>query len=85
MSREPKRLTVLPSNEFTDGELELDGPSRRSFIKYMGASLALAGLTGCKRPAEHIIPYGRAPEEVVPGRPQRFASAMSFGTPAPVS
>jgi molybdopterin-containing oxidoreductase family iron-sulfur binding subunit len=65
-------------NEFPDGAFELDGPSRRSFIQLMGASLALAGLSGCRRPEEKILPYGRAPEEVVPGRPQRFASAFPF-------
>src|ERR1700752_3852188 len=37
---------------------------RRNFMKLMGASLALAGLTGCTRqPTEHIVPYVRQPEE----------------------
>src|SRR5262245_21426619 len=43
----------------------------------MAASMALAGLTGCKaEPPERIVPYVRAPEEVVPGRPLYFATAM---------
>ena len=34
----------------------------------MGASLALAGLTACTRqPTEHIMPYVRQPEELIPG------------------
>ncbi|MEO1631367.1 MAG: TAT-variant-translocated molybdopterin oxidoreductase, partial [Bacteroidota bacterium] len=33
------------------------GTSRRSFMKIMGASMAFAGLTGCRRPAEEILPY----------------------------
>ena len=54
-----------------------DGPGRRKFLKLMGASLALAGLTACtKQPAEQILPYAKAPEEVVPGKPLFFASAM---------
>ena len=57
-----------------------DGDSRRNFIKLMGASLALAGLTACTRqPSEQITPYVRQPEELVPGRPLFFATAMPLG------
>jgi len=54
------------------------GVDRRNFLKVMGASLALAGLTSaCSRqPAEHIIPYVRPPKELVPGSPMYFATAM---------
>jgi hypothetical protein len=46
---------------------------RRNFLKLMGASLALAGLTACTRqPTEHIMPYVRQPEELIPGRPLFF-------------
>ena len=46
----------------------------------MGASLALAGLTACTRqPTEHIMPYVRQPEELIPGRPLFFATAMHAG------
>jgi len=59
------------------------GLSRRSFMKIMGASLALTGvgLTGCvaEAPDEQIIPYARQPEEVIPGIPIYFASAMTLG------
>jgi molybdopterin-containing oxidoreductase family iron-sulfur binding subunit len=56
--------------------------SRRQFLSLMGASLALAGLSGCSiRPAPErtLVPYVRAPEEVVPGRPLFFATAMTLG------
>ena len=54
--------------------------SRRNFIKVMGASLAFAGLTGCViQPAEKIIPYVRANEDILPGKPLFFATAMSLG------
>lgn len=51
---------------------------RRNFLKVMGASLALAGLTSaCSRqPTEHIIPYVKPPQEMVPGSPMYFATAM---------
>ncbi len=56
-----------------------DGLSRRNFIKVMGASLALAGLTGCViQPSEKIVPYVIQPEEIIPGKPLYFASAMSL-------
>jgi MoCo/4Fe-4S cofactor protein with predicted Tat translocation signal len=55
----------------------LDPVGRRSFLKLMGASLALAGVSACTRqPEEEIIPYVRQPEEEVPGKPLFFATAM---------
>ncbi len=54
------------------------GPSRREFFKLMGASMALAGLTACRRPVEQIVPYVRQPEEVVPGIPLFYATSMPF-------
>ena len=58
----------------------LDAVDRRQFLKLMGASLALAGLSACTRqPTEYIVPYVRAPEEIVPGRPLFFATAMTLG------
>jgi molybdopterin-containing oxidoreductase family iron-sulfur binding subunit len=51
---------------------------RRNFLKTMGASLALAGLTACTRqPTEHIMPYIRQPEELIPGRPLFYATAFT--------
>jgi len=54
---------------------------RRGFIKLLGASLALAGLTSCVRPNENgkFAPYVRAPEELVPGEPIFFATALTYG------
>jgi molybdopterin-containing oxidoreductase family iron-sulfur binding subunit len=54
-----------------------DPVSRRQFLTLMAASLGLAGLGGCAAaPQERIMPYVRAPEEIVPGRPLYFATAM---------
>src|SRR3954464_7543347 len=56
-----------------------DDVSRRGFLKVMGASLALAGLSACtKQPIEHIMPYVRQPEEEVPGKPLYYATTMAF-------
>src|ERR1017187_8557629 len=60
--------------EFPKGASEwVDSVSRRGFLKVMGASMALAGMTGCVRlPLEPIVPYVRQPEEVIPGRPMFY-------------
>jgi molybdopterin-containing oxidoreductase family iron-sulfur binding subunit len=47
-------------------------------IQLLGASLSLAGLTGCRRPVEEIVPYVTAPEDSVPGIPRFYATTMSF-------
>jgi MoCo/4Fe-4S cofactor protein with predicted Tat translocation signal len=55
-----------------------DPASRRRFLTLMGASIALAGASGCTvQPKEVIVPYVRQPEEVVPGNPLFYATAMS--------
>jgi MoCo/4Fe-4S cofactor protein with predicted Tat translocation signal len=54
--------------------------NRRDFLKIMGASVALAGLTSCTRqPSEKIVPYVKQPEEIIPGKPLFFATAMTLG------
>jgi MoCo/4Fe-4S cofactor protein with predicted Tat translocation signal len=67
--------------EFPKGASEwLDGVSRRGFLQLMGASLALAGMTACtKQPVEPIVPYAKQPEDIIPGRPQFYATAMTLG------
>ncbi len=61
-------------------EAIIDPVQRRTFLKLMGASLALGGFTACTRqPAEAIVPYVRQPEEIIPGRPLFFATAMPLG------
>ena len=61
----------------------IDPVSRRSFLKVMGASMALAGLAGCtKQPDEPIYPYVKAPEDLILGKPVYFATAFPFPTGA---
>jgi len=68
-------------NEFpTEIESIADPVERRTFLRLMGASLALAGVTACTRqPPEKIVPYVRQPEEIVPGKPLFYATAMPIG------
>src|SRR5262245_14264085 len=52
-------------------------PSRRRFLRYLGASLALSWMAGCAiNPPDSIVPYVEQPEVVVPGRPLFFATAV---------
>ena len=69
------------SDEFAPGASGWpEGLSRREFLRLMGASMALAGFSSCtKQPIEKIVPYVKQPEEVIPGKPLRFATATQFG------
>jgi MoCo/4Fe-4S cofactor protein with predicted Tat translocation signal len=70
------------AKEFPDQAQEwVDPVSRRGFLKLMGASMALAGMAGCtKQPDEPIYPYIKAPEDLILGRPNYFATAFPFPT-----
>src|SRR5438270_3765694 len=75
----------LLENEFPAGAIEYqsNSVSRRNFLKVMGASMALAGMTACTRqPDEPIVPYVRQPEDLIPGVPKFFATTMPFPTGA---
>ncbi len=76
----PEFLAFL-HREFPENASELHDPEgRRQFLKIMGASMALAGLAGCTRqPEEKIVPFVRAPEDMIPGRPLYFATALTEG------
>jgi len=54
------------------------GPTRRQFLKVMGASLALAGMTGCRWPRETIVPYANRPNNRAPGVPVQYATAFEL-------
>jgi molybdopterin-containing oxidoreductase family iron-sulfur binding subunit len=57
----------------------LEPPSRRDFFRFMAASLALGGVTGCAvQPAEQIVPYVEQPEQIVPGKPLFFSTALAM-------
>lgn len=74
----------MVKEEFPRQASELtDGISRRGFMKVMGASLALAGVTGCtKQPDEEIYPYIKQPQDLILGKPNFFATAHPFSTGA---
>src|ERR1019366_7720535 len=50
---------------------------RRQFLTLAGASLALAGLSGCRYlPQKTLVPYVHQPEELVQGISMYYASAV---------
>src|SRR5476651_2500302 len=66
--------------EFPLGAAELEGNevTRRGFMQFMGASIALAGLglTGCRRPLLHAVPYSKGVEWQIPGNALHYATSM---------
>ena len=79
LAQDPEFLEQL-HREFPKGASEWLSPvSRRGFLGLMGASLALAGMTGCiKQPLEEIVPYVVQPENITPGLPKFYATAFTF-------
>ncbi|MGJ8677554.1 MAG: TAT-variant-translocated molybdopterin oxidoreductase [Akkermansiaceae bacterium] len=78
-----ERFKAALDREFVEGSAQMETEeerevSRRSFMKLMGASSALAGmsLTACRRPEKLIIPFADSPEWSIPGKPLHYASSM---------
>ena len=55
-----------------------------AFLKLMGASMALAGfgLTSCRRPEAHLVPFTKSVEWAIPGKSLFYATAMPRRTGA---
>ncbi|NNF04306.1 MAG: TAT-variant-translocated molybdopterin oxidoreductase, partial [Rhodothermales bacterium] len=75
--RNTDEFRELAREEFLPGASNAPaGSSRRQFLQIMGASMALAGLSACRKPVETIVPFVRRPEDVLPGVPVEYATAM---------
>ncbi len=77
---ETPELRDALQHEFPAGaDVFTDPVGRRKFLGLMGASLALAGVTGCTRqPRERIMAFAAEPPETIPGVARHFATAMPF-------
>src|ERR1700678_258641 len=75
---ETKEYREFLENEFPhDPAKDPEGLNRRDVLKLAAASAALAGLSACtKRPTQKIVPYVKAPEEIVAGKPLFYATSM---------
>jgi MoCo/4Fe-4S cofactor protein with predicted Tat translocation signal len=77
LAETPKFRSFL-EREFPVGASEWNDPvGRRRFLKLMSASIALAGATACTiQPTEHVVPYVKPIEGLVPGQPTFYATAF---------
>ncbi|HZC38674.1 MAG TPA: TAT-variant-translocated molybdopterin oxidoreductase, partial [Sphingomicrobium sp.] len=58
---------------------ELWKVDRRELLRVMGASLALAGMTGCKPTrSDEAVPFVNRPESYIKGRTDHYATAVLF-------
>ena len=75
---EAARTTHFPDSPEPEFSTPWDeNVTRRGFLKFAGASAALAALSGCTRePIHQIVPYVTQPEQIVPGKPLHYATAM---------
>ena len=73
----------LVEREFPDGitdssdDIVADDVSRRGFLSAVAASVALAGLTSCRKPVTKILPFNKRPEGFKPGTPRFYATTLS--------
>ncbi len=73
---------TTPYSEAMAREFANRGITRRDFMRLLGGTVALAGissLAGCVRqPRQEIVPYIDQPERVIPGKPLFYATALAF-------
>ncbi|MBC7792211.1 MAG: TAT-variant-translocated molybdopterin oxidoreductase, partial [Clostridia bacterium] len=75
-----KEFNAALAREFgSDTGEDSSGVNRRRFVQVMGASLALAGASGCRWDRQNIHSFTRAPSSHVPGKPKYYASAFATG------
>lgn len=68
------------AREFPEGITEApDDVSRRGFLGAVAASVALAGMTSCRKPETKIVPFTKRPEGFKPGISQQYASTITRG------
>jgi molybdopterin-containing oxidoreductase family iron-sulfur binding subunit len=82
LSRSAGLESYLDAEPATGSDLSLADMPRRRFLQLMSASLALAGLAGCRWPEEEIVPFGKRPESYEPGRRVRFATSRELAAVA---
>ncbi|MGB0788675.1 MAG: TAT-variant-translocated molybdopterin oxidoreductase [Marinirhabdus sp.] len=83
-------IETLKQNEFTEpiptsaflGDketLDASQTTRRDFLKYVGFTTAAASVAACEGPVVRSIPYLVAPDEIVPGVANYYATAIADG------
>ncbi len=78
ISQTPDLVQLAPVRAGKPPEKGKDGIDRRDLLKIMAATAATAGLSACTiLPTEHIVPYVRQPEDIIPGKPLFYATSMT--------
>ncbi|MBS1713128.1 MAG: 4Fe-4S dicluster domain-containing protein [Armatimonadetes bacterium] len=77
---DPSSFESVKADEFPHRSSLLD-INRRDLLKFVGGTVALAGLaSGCRYlPQQKIVPFVQAPEDRLPGQEATFASATTLG------
>ena len=70
----------LPQDFNNDNSIiEDSSSSRRDFLKYLGFTTAAATVAACEGPVIKSVPYVVQPEQILPGVPNFYASAIADG------
>lgn len=79
--RQNEFVESIPTDEFLGNKetLEASSTTRRDFLKYVGFTTAAASLAACEGPVVKSIPYVVAPDEIVPGVANYYASTIADG------
>jgi len=79
--RQNEFVEDIPVDEFLGDEetLASTNTNRRDFLKYVGFSTAAASLAACEGPVIKSIPYVIAPENIVPGVANYYATTIANG------
>jgi molybdopterin-containing oxidoreductase family iron-sulfur binding subunit len=66
------------ANSIEEEKKSSNSVNRREFLEWMGALVALMGAEACtKQPVEKILPYSKMPEDIIPGKPLFYATAVN--------
>ncbi|MBK7579201.1 MAG: TAT-variant-translocated molybdopterin oxidoreductase [Myxococcales bacterium] len=79
LENDPEFLATVEREWRVPLDQEPGSPERRRFIQVMGASFALAGLSGCRWKEDKLIDFAKRPEGLVPGEARRYATTMEIG------
>ncbi|RFN59592.1 TAT-variant-translocated molybdopterin oxidoreductase [Marixanthomonas ophiurae] len=79
--QENEFVTEIPTDDFLGDKetLEASSTTRRDFLKYVGFTTAAASLAACEGPVVKSIPYVVAPDEIVPGVANFYATTIADG------
>lgn len=77
-----KEFMSTPQGEEEASEGGRDGVARRDFLKLMSAAMAMTTTACVRRPVQKIVPYSKAPEEIIPGVANYYSSSWAYSEKA---